>query len=129
MLVQPNWPDVEDVMIAMLSSVATTVTVLPPDMTQPVIQVNRVGGPADLITDTPTVVVGCYAPDRATAMANAKACQQIVLASRRKRFADGVVDTASVVAGIQTIPYEDPNVKRVIATYRLAFRRPFAVTG
>jgi hypothetical protein len=128
LLQEAAFPDVEDVLLDLLGSAlgsaATVVTALPADMTQPVVKVNRTGGPTDLHTDYPTVVMQSYAPNRDTAWSNARLVQQVILAARRKSVTDGQIDRTKVIVGLSQPPYDDPNVFRVTGTYGLTLRRP-----
>lgn len=117
------YPDAEQVALDLLEAIAPTVTALPPDITAPVIKCARVGGIADRFDDDATVVVGSYALDRATAWANARAAQQVIIAARGQYVNGAQVDTPSVLVGLQQLPYS-PTVFHVTGTYRMTFRRP-----
>lgn len=125
------WPDAEAVVMALLSTIpnVTAVTATPAQITGPVAQVNRVGGADDLITDYPRVQVALYYPvsapgDTDAAWALAQQITQVVLASRCTTVAGALVDQAATVTPIQQVPYVNPNVRRIVAVYQLAFRRP-----
>lgn len=118
------YPDAEQVVLDLLEQVAPTVTALSGDITAPVIAVARAGGPADLITDAARIVVGSYAPDRATAWNNARLCQQIILAARNKSVNGVQIDHTGVLLGLQQLPYGNPNEFHVTGTYEVTFRRP-----
>lgn len=134
---QPNYPDVEQVVVNLLNSnlnllaVGTTaVTALPPNITAPVLEVHRVGGHTDLHTDAPTIVVQSYAPNidgaaapRQTAWTNAMQVVQIVLAARRRVVDGQLIDRTGVAVGPQEVPYSNANIRRVTATYTFTFRR------
>jgi hypothetical protein len=125
-LLEAPFPDAEDVALDLFATVAPTYTALPVDLSQPVISVHCAGGPTDLHTYDPTVVVQCYAPDRDTAWVNARQCLQILLSAVRKSLPSGQIDRTWVIAGLQQPPYDDPAVFRVTGTYGLSFRRPRA---
>lgn len=118
------FPDAEQVGLDLLEQVAPTVTALSGDLTEPVISVARAGGPADLITDAATIVVGSYATDRNTAWANARRCQQIILAARNLTVNGAHIDHTAVLTGLQQLPYGNPDEFHVTGTYRFTFRRP-----
>lgn len=120
-----QYPDAEQVVLDLLSTVATTVSALPPGvLAAPLIEVSRRGGSTDLVTDTATVVIQCYAPTRQAAWANALQCVQVILAARRQAVNGVLIDATGIPIGPQQIPYDDPNLRRVAFTARLTFRRP-----
>lgn len=124
MLVQPDWPDVEAVAMALLATLAPTGTATPPNLAGPFIAIRRAGGPADLITDRPRLVLDCFGSDRPSAWALARQVQQAVIAAGNKTIAGALIDTAAVRVGLQEIPYGNPNLRRVSGQYELTFRRP-----
>ena len=58
-------------------------------------------------------------------------CRQAMLASRRSTWVvDGqnvLVDTADTVSAAVQVPYENPDIRRVVAIYELSYRRPRSV--
>lgn len=117
------YPDAEQVVLDLLEQVAPTVTALGGDITEPVICIARAGGPADLITDAASIVVGSYAPDRNTAWDNARLCQQIVLAARNLTVNGAHIDHTAVLTGLQQLPYGNPDEFHVTCSYQFTFRR------
>lgn len=118
------WPDAETVVMAMLTPIARTVTSTPNPMPTPIIRVQRVGGSDDRITDFPRIEVACFGENRAQAWDLAEQCRQTILASRATVVGGTLVDNATTDTPAQQIPYDDPDVRRVVAYYRLAWRRP-----
>ncbi|MGW5720777.1 phage tail termination protein [Amycolatopsis sp. NPDC003865] len=118
------WPDAETVVMAMLSPIARTVTSTPNPLPTPIIRVQRVGGSDDRITDFPRIEIACYGENRAQAWDLSEQCRQTILASRATLVAGVLVDNADTDTPAQQIPYDDPDVRRVVAYYRLAWRRP-----
>lgn len=119
------YPDAEQAVLDLLEQVGPpTVTALSGDITAPVIKVSRAGGVPDLHTDTATIVVGSYAPDRNTAWTNARTCQQIILAARNQTVNGVLIDRTAVLTGLQQLPYGNPDEFHVTCTYRFTFRRP-----
>jgi hypothetical protein len=125
------FPDAEAVVMTLLATIpgVTAVTATPPQITGPVVQVNRVGGADDLITDYPRVQVALFYPvaapgDTDAAWALAQQITQLVLAARCTTVAGALVDQAVTVTPVQQVPNDNPNVRRIVAVYQLAFRRP-----
>ena len=125
------FPDAEKVAMAILGSLATVVTATKDPILPPVIRVNRVGGADDLITDYPRIEVAVYGGTRPQAWTLAGQCRQAMLASRRSTWVvDGqnvLVDTADTVSAAVQVPYENPDIRRVVAIYELSYRRPRSV--
>lgn len=122
------FPDAEAVMCDLLTPLAPTATFLSEGWvdTLPVIQVNRVGGGADSITDIARLQVAVFAGTRAAAWQLANQVRQTVLTAGNTRVGGVLIDSASESTAGQQIPDIDPDDKRVISTYQLAFRRHFA---
>jgi hypothetical protein len=126
------FPDAEDTGMAILDPLGyTTVTSTPDPIVPPVIRVNRVGGSDDRIIDSPRLEIAVYGATRPQAWAIAEQCRQTILAARRTEVAlpSGMVvlvDTADTVAAAAQVPYENPDIRRVVAIYELSYRRPRA---
>lgn len=118
------FPDAETVLMTMLAPVAHTVTSTPLPLTPPMIRIQRVGGADDRVTDFPRIEVACYGANRAQAWDLAEQCRQTILASRATVVGGVLVDNATTDTPAQQIPYDAPDVRRVVAYYRLAWRRP-----
>lgn len=118
-----SWPDAEAVMVALLDPIAPADTVLSPASPLPCIQVNRVGGTDDGITDRPVVQVAVFAATRAQAWALAEQVRRAVLGVAGSLVGGVLVDDARTAVGHQQIPEIDPEDRRVISTYQLSFRQ------
>lgn len=120
----PGFPDVEEAVTALLDPVAPSVTSTPASFTPPMVQVQRVGGEDDGITDWPVVQVTCYGGTRAAAWQMAEDCRQRILASQGEVPAGILIDFARTVTPSQQIPDPRADLRVVTATYRLGLRRP-----
>lgn len=120
----PAFPDAETVVMALLESVAPTVTATPAELVPPLIRINRVGGSDNGLTDNPRVEIACYGTDRGHAWQLAEECRRVVLASPRS-VVDGVlIDSARTDNPPTQVPYPtSTDVRRVVAYFRLAWRR------
>lgn len=121
------WPDVEAELNAWLEAQLNVVHVtdLPADLTDkmPLNQVQRVGGDDDSIRlDRALVDIDSYAADRAAASLLARQTRDKLVVALR-----GVQTTAAVFGRVSTIsapawrPYENPNLRRMGATYEIYF--------
>ena len=121
------WPDVEAELNTWLEAQlgVVHVTDLPPDLTDllPVNQVQRVGGDDDSIRlDRALVDIDSYGADRAAASLLARQTRDKLVVALR-----GVQTTAAVFGRVSTIsapawrPYENPNLRRMGATYEIYF--------
>ena len=92
------------------------------DSPRPVIRVRCIGGSDDRFFDNPRVDVEVFAASRAVAMPLAEAIRQRLI-SKPRLTAFGVIDRADTEVRPQEIPYDDPDIRRISATYRLSTRR------
>lgn len=118
------FPDAEGVMLALLAPVASTVVVSPVAMDEPLIQVRRTGGSDDGVTDHARIEVECVAFDRHNAWRLAECVRQRVLAAGATVQDGALIDRTTVETAPQQVPEDNPDIRRVVATYRLAMRRP-----
>lgn len=120
------FPDAEKVVHALLTPLARTVTQTDENETfsEPVIQVQRVGGSDDGITDRPRVEIACFAEDRHDAWALAEDVRQTVLACGGTKVDGVLVDKAVTETPAQQLPDLNRDIRKVVAMYRFAFRRP-----
>jgi hypothetical protein len=124
--VLPPFPDAETVLLALLESLAPTVTATPADLVAPLIRVQRVGGSDDGITDYPRMEIACHGKDRAQAWQLAEQCRQLILGSIRTRVAGVLIDTVRTDNPPTQVPYATTeNIRRVLAYYRLGWRRTY----
>lgn len=128
------WPDAEALLIALLDPVAPVWQSTPAEITEPLIQVARIGGADDSITDAPMVVVVCYgvgATGYDTAKAMAEQCRQVLLAAGGTGVtvpgyaAPVLIDTVHTVAPPAEVAGDNPDLRRKVSTYQLTYRRPF----
>lgn len=118
------YPDTESAMVALLGGVASTVTTTPASFTPPLVQVQRLGGDDDGVTDFPIVAVTCYGATRAQAWQMAEQCRQLILAVGNESPGGILIDSARTVTPSQQLPDPNTNLRVVTATYRLGLRRP-----
>lgn len=131
----PPFPDAEDVVMALLAGRAPTTTTTDEELEEdaPVIQVTRVGGVDDGISDRPLVEVAVFAKTYDVARKLARDCAVTILASAAtlvvtEDFPGGVlIDKAETAASPLRVPYGNPDLQRKIATYRFVWRRPRTV--
>ena len=95
----PPFPDVEVVLLELLAPVATPVTGLPVEVVPPMVQVERIGGRDDGITDRPLVRTIYYATTRQGAWAMARTAQQL-LAWSAGRMVAGPLLAVEYPAGV-----------------------------
>jgi hypothetical protein len=129
------YPDVEDMLMAYLSELGYAVdTVVPPDG-QNGIEIVRLGGTDDGITDYPRVEISCYSSDRDTARNMAETVRQAmrheVITASEVVYTDGdginwrvQVDRSDTDTPPENVGYKNPDRRRKPAFYRLALRRP-----
>lgn len=119
----PAWPDIEDVLIEALVDFGEVDSMFPADMQGRLcVRVQRLGGSAGRITDSPRVDVDVAAPTRAQAMEVARKIEQR-LTSGPVRTSVGVIDRGVTEMGPHRAPSADEHVRHVVATYRLSTRR------
>lgn len=88
----------------------------------PFIQINRVGGSDDYITDSATVDVDTFHSTRAEASALARVVHAYMMRLRHTAVNGVLVDSVETVTGPQWISYEDENLQRYVATYQIDSR-------
>ena len=123
----PAFPDVEAALLDLLSTVATTVVETGDPLSPPVIRINRVGGAVyGNLTDRPRVEIACYGSKRADARTLDEQVRQAMLAYYHGGTTpDGVLlDRVREDTSPTPIPYEAPDVRRVVSTYVVSLRRP-----
>jgi len=121
---------------------ALTGTVSPPKLDGRFVEVNRVGGADDGVSDRPLVFVAYYGLSYPDAKAMAAQAQQLMLAAAHRtvpyqddtspaaaalRLAHprGVlIDSVSTLAPPVELAPDNPELRRKVATYRLILRRP-----
>lgn len=121
-----QFPDAENVMCDLLDPIAPASTWLGDDWEKnlPQIQVNRIGGglDPDEVTDTARLQVAVYAVNRAAAQKLNTLVRNAVREAENTEVGGVQIDTTSEAIAGQQIPDKNPDDRRVISTYTLAFR-------
>lgn len=124
-----GWPNLELAVIRHLSSVlpGRVVTRLPSDLVGalPVTRVRRGPGGDDKVTDRPTLDVETFAPrnDLNQLWEVAEQTRQVLHAMAGSNVDGHLVDVVSTASGPTQVNYQNPDVERLVATYRIALRR------
>lgn len=118
----PTYPNVHEVLIALLSPIATTVKAKRQGQPLPYIVVRRIGGAEDSITDRPIVRVDNYAHTDEQAEELKEACRQRITESGCTLVNGVLIDTANEITGGQDVPTPDPTDRKQTAVYQLSFR-------
>lgn len=124
-----SFPDVEQLMQELCSGFAEAYKFLPDELEDmlndsPVALVERVGGVSDGVTDRALVQVTVWGKDRPTAWHVSGLIGDAVDSLRFGGVAGGVfVDTTERATGAIQVPTDDPDERRVTATYRIDVRR------
>lgn len=87
-----------------------------------VIRVARIGGDDDRFTAVPRVDVSVFGLDIVSVRATAERARQRLL-SYPHATSYGVIDRAATEVAPHEVPYDDPDVRDVTATYRISTRR------
>lgn len=117
------YPDVEDIGLALFEPLGDTVLARPTTLSPPLIQVSRVGGRDDGLTDRPRLEVQTFGATRLQARDLAEQCRQHAYASVATLVAGASIDLVETLAGPRWVADDNPAVQRYIATYRLEYRR------
>jgi hypothetical protein len=122
-------PDVEQMLVAWLGLQfpgSRFVTEAPADssfsaaVAGGLVRVQRVGGPRMYAIDRPTVVIDCFKPDRPAAKALAlQVADALYLRLPGVPLPGGVVGHVAEISGPSWVPWDDTNVRRVVATYQI----------
>ncbi|MFG1794011.1 hypothetical protein [Nocardia sp. NPDC049149] len=118
----PAYPNVHEILIAMLTPIATTVKAKRPDQRLPYNVVRRIGGAEDNYTDRPIVRVDTYAHTDEQAEMIKEACRQRITDSGCTLVTGVLIDTAREITGGQDAPAPDPTDRKQTAVYQLSFR-------
>lgn len=121
MTAMTSWPDVESVLVAGLGSYGTCGTETPPDLQNhlPFVRIKRRGGTNDQFSDYARVDIDVFAETRAVGVPLTEEIRQYLLDGWALRQFDWVVTES----GPQELPWDDPNVRRWVSTYRITARR------
>ncbi|MFE5699974.1 hypothetical protein [Rhodococcus koreensis] len=124
------FPDIQEVLMVYLAPAGETDTE-PPVEGGTGIQINRVGGGNDGISDYPRVQITCHHPDPRGA---SKLARQV--ANRMEHIAgQGIsvedepkpicIDSCRVDTPPEAEPYENPDARREVAYYALSLQKPW----
>lgn len=124
MPVLAGFPDVERMLGDLLGDLGTvgSETDINLQASLPYIRVHRIGGADNRITDAARVDIDVYTTDASAGKTLTETIRQR-LTGGPSATAHGVIDRAWTESGPQTAPTDDPNLRRVITTYRISFRR------
>lgn len=119
--------DVEALLVAYLqplNGIRGVSVDLPPDVIKrlPFIQVNRVAGSDNYITDSPLVDVECFDTTRAKSSAVARTVHAAMMRLRHTAVNGVLVDSVETVTGPFWLNYENENLQRYVATYLVETR-------
>ncbi|TSD48583.1 hypothetical protein FFI94_022225 [Rhodococcus sp. KBS0724] len=121
-----QFPDAENVMCDLLDPIAPASTWLGDDWEKnlPQIQVNRIGGglDPDEVTDTARLQVAVFAVNRAEVQRLNTLVRNAVREAEFSEVGGVQIDTTSEAIAGQQVPDSNPDDRRVISTYTLAFR-------
>jgi hypothetical protein len=121
------WPDVEALLVSALAGVGGARRVgtnTPADLASwlPMIQVGRVGGADDRLSDYPHVDVDCFAASRYAAGTLAGTVRSAVLALRHTDVGGVLVDDVETLTGPMWVDYADPTIWRYLLTFEITLR-------
>lgn len=123
------FPSPIKVCMALLGPLAAVHTAVPDnwDFASKLIVVRRIGGVVDDdgFTDNPIVQVQFYAPTYLQAEQLASDAQVLILSSPLTMVDGVLVDDADIYVGEQEVPDIYPDERRLVSTYRFAWRRQF----
>lgn len=105
-----------------------SVTATPANFVPPMIQVERIGGQDDGLTDFPSMKINCFGVDRPMAWNLAEQCRQVILSAIRTSYVlDGktvLIDNAKTTTPAEQLQDINIDFRLVVATYELSLRRP-----
>ncbi|MBH0121559.1 hypothetical protein I0Q12_19410 [Rhodococcus sp. CX] len=125
------FPDIQEVLMVYLAPLGETDTEPPPTDDGIGIQINRVGGHDDGISDYPRVQITCHHPDPRGASKLARqvrnlmdriAGEAIVVEDEPKPIC---IDSCRVDTPPEAEPYENPDARREVAYYALSLQKPW----
>lgn len=121
------YADVEALVVSYLASIpgvtGTSVDLPPNILTRlPFVQVNRVGGSDDYVTDSAMVDVDTFHSTRAEASTLARLVHAAMMRLRHTAVDGVLVDSVETIAGPLWISYDDENLQRYVATYQIDSR-------
>lgn len=124
-----TFPDAELWLMDYLGDIAPCYTVLPPEITGTLIQINRVGGSSDFLTDRPRVEIAVFVPENDISSARAEAWRLTEVVRNRidtcsRKIANGhMCDGGRIDNPPQLRPDQNSSLRVVVTTVQLSFRR------
>lgn len=118
------YADVEALLVAYLAPLGTISVELPNNAQDemPFIQVTRIGGQDDYITDVATVDLDCFGTTRKQAKDTVRAVQALMMQLRHTRVNGVLVDQVETISGPIWIDFQDEHLKRYVITYAVSSR-------
>lgn len=121
------YADVEALLVAYLATVPGVQGVsvdLPHGVRDalPWVQVNRVGGADDYVTDRATVDIESFHTTRADARTLARTVHAFMMRLRHTAVSGVLVDSVETMSGPLWVNYEDENLQRYVGTYVIESR-------
>jgi hypothetical protein len=118
------YADVEALLVTYLAPAGTTSVELPNTAQDemPFIQVTRIGGIDDYITDVANVDLDCFGSTRKQAKDTARAVQALMLQLRHTRVNGVLVDQVETVLGPTWVNFQDEHLQRYVMTYAVSSR-------
>lgn len=126
------FPDIQEVLMVYLAPLGETNTEPPIDTDAGIgIQINRVGGSSDQISDYPRVQITCHHPDpRGASLLARKVANRMEDIAGNAIEVEGepkpiCVDSCRVDTPPEADPYENPDARREVAFYALSLQKPW----
>lgn len=129
------FPDAELVAMDLLDPFGDTVTATPTQLPPGLIQVERIGGADDGVTDRPLIRVTCFGVSRVAAWNMTRATQQAVLAAggtmvtgsnTAAEYPKGVlIDKTRTASPPKQVPESGRGSRQIETVYEIHMRRPW----
>lgn len=118
------YADAEALLVTYLAPAGTVSTDLPnaAQGQMPFIQVTRIGGQDDYLTDVANVDLDCFGTTRTQAMDCARAVQGLMLQLRHTRVNGVLVDQVESILGPTWVNFQDEHLQRYVMTYAISSR-------
>lgn len=121
------YADVEQVLVAYLPASIPSLTAAvetPNTLLQslPFVQVTRIGGGDDYITDSALVDLDIFSTSRANASATARLVHNAMMHLRHTAVGGVLIDHVETISGPFWVNYQDENVQRYVSSYLIESR-------
>lgn len=118
------FPNVEAVLMDLLSDLGTTDTDTPPDLQSqlPFIRIKRATGGDSMFFDSPHVTIDAFDATYDEAQSLAESIRQRLIRGPHVQ-APGVLDGVTTDSGPAEIPWGDTGIRRFVASYAVSTRR------